>query len=217
MIRVDPGPGHTAYPLARVMEILVAKARPAHREGMARYGINPHRRLGVSIPELRRLGREFGRNHSLALELWATGIPDARILASLVAPPASFQLDLAEAWAADFDSWDVCDQVCMNLFRRCGFVWDLLPQWALRDEEFVRRAAFATLASLAVHARQETDEPFLAALPWIREAAGDRRNYVRKAVEWALRSIARRSPGLGIAVAELNEQLRREGIRLSRK
>jgi 3-methyladenine DNA glycosylase AlkD len=186
-----------------VMESLRALARPDQLEGMARFGIVGEGRLGISIPNLRRLSRGLGKNHALALQLWDTGIPDARILASMVDDPGELTARQMDRWVTGFESWDVCDQVCMNLFDRSPVAWKKVVEWAKRDEEFVKRAAFSLIACLAWHDREAPDDRFLALLPVIRTASTDERNYVRKAVNWALRHIGKRNARLNrAAIAE---------------
>lgn len=183
--------------LARLKEM----AKPERLAGMAHYGIAVNKTLGVSMPEIRSLARGV-RDHSLALQLWDSGIHEARILAALVDDPKQVTPEQMEYWAADFDSWDVCDQVCMNLFDRTPFTAEKIAAWSLREEEFVKRAAFALIASLAVHAKRLPDEVFLAYLPIIQRAALDNRNFVRKAVNWALRQIGKRNPALRTAALD---------------
>jgi 3-methyladenine DNA glycosylase AlkD len=160
---------------------------------MARFGINPDHALGVRIPDLRRLGRELGRDHRLAGALWATGIHEARILASMVEEPNRVTEAQMERWARAFDSWDLCDQVCGNLFDRTVHAARMARRWAGRDQEFVKRAAFAMMAGKAVHDRDADDRVFLEFLPLIEGEAADGRNYVKKAVSWALRQIGKRN------------------------
>jgi 3-methyladenine DNA glycosylase AlkD len=190
--------------VAEVVDRLKDRARPDQLEGMARYGISVERRLGVSIPELRRLAKELGRDHRLALGLWRTGIADARILASMVDDPARLTEAQMEEWVKDFDSWDVCDQVCDNLFEKAPFVWKKIADWSAREEEFVKRAAFALMACLAWHDKKAGDARFIGLLPLIVRGSTDERNYVKKAVNWALRNIGKRNPRLNresVAVA----------------
>ncbi len=171
---------------------------------MARFGIVGDKRLGVSIPDLRRIAKETGKDHGLALELWDTGIPDAMILASMVDRPQEVTPAQMEKWVKDFDSWDVCDQVCMNLFEKAPSAQEMIFRWAARGAasgaarggEFVRRAAFALVACLAWHDKASHDDRFRRYFPLIAECATDERNYVRKAVNWSLRNIGKRSPGL---------------------
>lgn len=185
-----------------VIRALKRQANPANVAGMARFGINPRGTLGVSIPALRRLAKEIGRDHRLALELWRSGVHEARILAGLVADPAALTDRDMERWARDFDSWDVCDLVCSNLFDRTPWAWKKAAAWPARREEFVKRAGFVLMAALSVHDKAAPDSAFLKFLPLIRREAPDERNFVKKAVNWALRQIGKR-----------NERLRRAAVK----
>jgi 3-methyladenine DNA glycosylase AlkD len=179
-----------------ILRRLKLMADPRAVAGMARYGINPRNTLGVSVRELRRLAREIGRDHHLASQLWASGVHEARILASLVDEPASVTEAQMERWVEDFDSWDVCDQCCGNLFDKSPLAYRKAAEWSRRDGEFVRRAGFVMVARLAVHDKATGDRQFLRFLPVIRQASTDDRNFVKKAVNWALRQVGKRSPGL---------------------
>ncbi len=185
---------------------LQSMAKPERLAGMAHYGIASANTLGVSMPDIRSLAKGV-RSHELALDLWESGIHEARILAGLVDDPKQVTPEQMDAWAADFDSWDVCDQVCMNLFDRTPYARQKIEEWSQRDEEFVKRAAFALIASLAVHAKRLPDEDFLAYLPIIQREAADGRNFVKKAVNWALRQIGKRSPALRLAALETAGQI----------
>jgi 3-methyladenine DNA glycosylase AlkD len=179
-----------------LLAALRAQANPTNVAGMARYGINTAGTLGVPIPVIRRLAREAGRSHALAAELWASGIHEARILATLVEEPARATRRQMNQWARDFDSWDVCDQACQNLFRYTPFAWAMAAAWAGARPEFVRRAGFSLMAGLAVKDKAAPDEDFEALLPLVAAAATDERNLVKKAVNWALRAIGKRNPRL---------------------
>jgi 3-methyladenine DNA glycosylase AlkD len=163
---------------------------------MARYGINPQNTYGVSIPNLRKIARETGINHALAQELWASGIHEARILASMIDDPSMATEEQLESWVKDFDSWDVCDQCCMNLFEKTGFAYRKAVEWSESDKEFVKRAGFVLMARLAVSDKNADDEIFETFFPIIKREASDNRNYVKKAVNWALRQIGKRNINL---------------------
>lgn len=165
---------------------------------MARYGIvgKPGTVFGVPLSAMRGLARRYGRDHALAAALWKTGYLECRILAAFVDEPAKVTAAQMERWTRAFDNWAVCDGLCLHLFDKTPFAWEKVAAWRTRDEEFVKRAAFALLAVLAVHQKATPDERFRDALPWCEEAATDPRNFVRKAVSWALRSIGKRSVGL---------------------
>ncbi len=194
---------------AQVLKKLKARGSRRNVEGMARFGITGKGRLGVSMPDIRRIAKEAGRDHGLALSLWDSGISDARIVASLVADPEELSEREMDRWVQDFDSWDVCDQVCMNLFMETRFARRKIREWARRDEEFVRRAAFALLSCLAWYAEDTPDSVFARYLPLIKRYARDERNFVRKAVNWALRNIGKRNMALNKAAIRTSKELTR--------
>jgi 3-methyladenine DNA glycosylase AlkD len=167
-----------------------------NRQGMSRFGINVESAYGLSAGEIRKLGKRARRNHKLALALWDTGKHEARILASIVADPLKVTVRLMNSWIRDFDSWDLCDQCCGNLFIQTPYVWKKSVEWTRRKAEFEKRASFALMAYLAWHAKRAPDEKFLAFLPVIEDADDDR-NFVRKAVSWALRGIGRETKTVG--------------------
>jgi 3-methyladenine DNA glycosylase AlkD len=166
---------------------------------MARYGINVENAFGVSVRELRKVAKRLGVNHDLALALWATGIHEARLLACFVDDPAAVTAEQTEAWASDFDSWDICDQATTSLFDLTPHAWTKAAEWAERDEEWTMRAGFALMAGLAVHDRTAADRAFVKLLPRIERGASDDRNFVKKAVNWALRNIGKRNRALNAA------------------
>ncbi|MFZ1404772.1 MAG: DNA alkylation repair protein [Anaerolineae bacterium] len=181
---------------------LRSHANPANVAGMAQFGINPHDTLGVSIPVVRELAKRAGRDHALAAALWESGIHEARVLAALVDDPRWVTEEQMERWVTAFDSWDVCDQVCSNLFDRTPFAWGKTVAWSSRPEEFVKRAGFVLIAALAVHDKRASDQQFEALLPIIAREADDARNFVKKAVNWALRGIGKRNRALNtLAIA----------------
>lgn len=165
---------------------------------MARFGIVTPRALGVSTATMRPLARRLGRDHALAERLWATGWHEARILAGFVAEPAALTPRAMDRWARDFDTWALTDSTCLRVFSRSPHAWGRVAAWRRRRGEQPRRAAFALLAALAVHDRSAPDAVFVQALPWLVEAAGDERPYVRKAVNWALRQIGKRNRRLHV-------------------
>jgi len=167
--------------------------------GMARFGINPANNYGLSVPTLRKMARETGKNHELALRLWTSGIHEARLLASFIDRPDMVTGEQMESWARDFDSWDICDQCCSNLFDRTPLAYEKALEWCEREEEFVRRAGFVLMAALSVHDKKASDEDFLIFLPRIKKHATDERNFVKKAVNWALRQIGKRNTNLNRA------------------
>src|SRR6185369_6934188 len=172
--------------------------------------------LGVSIPVIRGLAKQAGRSHDLAEELWRSGIHEARILATLVDDHARVTRSQMNRWVGDLDSWDVCDQLCANLFRYTPFAFDKAAEWAGAKQEFVRRAGFSLMAGLAVKAKAATDEQFEAFFPLITEAATDDRNMVKKAVNWALRQIGKRNPHLRKVAIAKAEEIRKIDSRAAR-
>jgi 3-methyladenine DNA glycosylase AlkD len=194
------------------IEAILAELRPLgserDRAGMARYGINVENAFGVSIYELRRVAKRLGTDHALALALWETGNHEARLLACFVDDPAAVTDVQLERWARDFDSWDVCDQATTSLFDLTPHAWRKAVEWAEREEEWVRRGAFALMAGLAVHDRAASDAAFRRLLPLVERVAWDDRNFVRKAVSWALRNVGKRNAALNAAAIACAERLR---------
>lgn len=182
--------------LEQVLAQLEQLANPENAAGMARFGIRGARVLGVSVKDLRVLARPYKKDHALALALWETGIHEARILATIIADPKQVTAEQMERWVLDFDSWDVCDQCCMNLFDKTPFAWEKAIAWSAREAEFVRRAGFALMATLAVHDRRAADEQFEPFFACIEAQSTDERNFVKKAVNWALRQIGKRNAAL---------------------
>jgi 3-methyladenine DNA glycosylase AlkD len=197
-------PGRPAMDAPALVDRLRSLGSSRNVAGQRRFGITPRTvQLGVPIPELRRIARSHRRDHALALSLWATGVHEARILAAHVDDPARVTGRQMEEWARGFDSWDECDQVCGNLFDRTYHAVAKARAWTRRRGEFAKRAGFVLMACLAAHRRDLPESVFLRFLPLIRREAGDGRNFVRKAANWALRVIGKRSPRLRrAAVAE---------------
>jgi 3-methyladenine DNA glycosylase AlkD len=209
-------------------EALIARLREhASAEnvaGMARFGISSHDTLGVSMPVTRGLAKEVKREfkkqpevlHELAASLWASGVHEARILAALVDVPALVTSEQADAWVAQIDSWDVCDQLCGELLGRSAIAWGKVDEWTRREEEFVKRAGFVLICALTVRDKQSPDEAFEPFLPICEREAWDDRNFVRKAVNWALRQIGKRNAHLnGLAIA-CAERIREQGSKSAR-
>jgi 3-methyladenine DNA glycosylase AlkD len=178
---------------------------------MARFGINPHNTFGVPVSFLRQLARAHRRNHSLAVELWQTGIHEARILAAYTADPEQLTEAEMDAWVKDFDSWDVCDQVCGNLFDKTPIAYAKAREWCVREEEFVKRAGFVLMTQLAVHDKKAPDGMFVEFLSDCIPGARDERNFVKKAVNWALRQIGKRSHRLHQAAIKTARLIQKEG------
>jgi 3-methyladenine DNA glycosylase AlkD len=199
-----------------VLAELCSLGSEKNRAGQERFGINTTRALGVSMASLRPLARRLKRNHALAASLWESGAHEARILAALIDEPAKVTSEQMDRWASDFDSWDLCDQACSKLFVRTAFVDEKIRTWAADDREFVRRAGFALLAAYAVHGKRTPDDAFLSYLPLIERHSVDGRNFVRKAVNWALRQIGKRSGKLHGPALTLAERLASSDDRTAR-
>jgi len=192
-------PRDTDAQCQEIIKHLRSLSNPDAVKGMARYGINPSAACGVSIPELRKIAATAKNNHSLAEMLWSSGIHEARILASMVEDPREVTDDQMERWAKDFNSWDLCDQCCNNLFRKVPHAREKALEWSSKQEEFVKRAGFVLMACLAVHDKKADNEAFLKLLPVIKRESSDPRNFVKKAVNWALRQIGKRNKQLNQA------------------
>jgi 3-methyladenine DNA glycosylase AlkD len=170
---------------------------------MARYGLVAAKVFGVSVGNVQALAKQIGRDHDLALALWDTEWYEARLLTAFVDDPARVTSSQMDRWARDFENWGDCDTVCMHLFDKTPYAWKKVELWSKRKDEFVKRAAFALLASLALHDRDAKDAIFLKGLKTIRAGANDERNFVKKGVSWALRSIGHRNSALhAAAIAE---------------
>jgi 3-methyladenine DNA glycosylase AlkD len=191
-----------------VLEQLKAKANPGNLHGMARFGMAVDKRLGISVPVMRQIAKQAGKNHQLALKLWRTGYAEARIVASMVAVPEQLTEQQTESWVREIDSWDVCDQLCINLLWKAPFAREKVNAWVTREEEFVKRAAYALIACLAWHDETAADEDFVRFLTIIKRGATDERNFVKKAVNWALRGIGKRSVKLNKAAIRTAEEIR---------
>jgi len=178
-----------------------------NRDGMARYAIVAPKAFGVSVADIRQLAKKLGRDHELAAALWETGWYEARMLTAFVDEPDRVTPTQMDRWARDFDNWAICDTLCFHLFDRTPHAWRKIAQWSTKRDEFVKRAAFALLASIALHDKKEADEPFLRSLELIERGATDDRNFVKKAVSWALRSIGRRNSALNAAAVAVAKRL----------
>lgn len=178
-----------------------------NREGMARYAIPSDHALGVSVANIRVLAKRLGRNHELAAALWDTGVYEARMLTSFVDEPARVTPAQMDRWCRDFDNWAICDTLCFHLFDRTPHAWQKVAQWSNRREEFVKRAAFALLWGLTVHDKHAGDAAFAEGLRFIERAATDERNFVKKAVNMALRATGKRNPALNAAAVAVARRL----------
>lgn len=185
-------------------------------DGMARYGIRAKQVLGVSKPKMDAVARRIGKNHELGLRLWASGIHDGRLLGMLISEPARVTSSQMERWVHDFDNWDVCDGTCCHLFVFAACAWKKAFAWTSRRAEFPKRAGFALAAYLAVHDKKAPDAPFRKFLTMIEREARDERNFVRKAVNWALRNIGKRNLRLNREAIACAERIRAQDHRAAR-
>ena len=186
---------------------LKSHATRANLEGMARYAIPSDHAYGVAMKDIKALGKQIGVNQELAAALWDTGVYEARMLASFVGDPARITAKQMDGWCKDFDNWAFCDAMCFNLFDRTPHAWAKVTQWSRSKEEFVKRTAFALLWSLSVHDKRAGDELFVEGLALIERAADDERNFVKKAVNMALRAIGKRNGALHAAAQTLARRL----------
>jgi 3-methyladenine DNA glycosylase AlkD len=177
------------------------------RENLARFGITASKAFGVSMANIQALAKRLGKSHDLAAALWDTGWYEARLLTSFVDEPARVTPEQMDRWCRDFDNWGICDTLCFHLFDRTSHAWSKVAQWSEERDEFVKRAAFALLASLAGHDKRAADTLFIDSLPSIERAAADERNFVKKGVSWALRMTGRRNPALNAAAVEVARRL----------
>jgi 3-methyladenine DNA glycosylase AlkD len=185
-------------------------------KGMGRFGINTEKAFGIKVPVLRQLAKTIGKNHPLALELWQSGFHEARLLAIFIADPKKVDEALMEQWVLDFNSWDICDQCCLNLFEHSPLAFQKASEWAGRDEEFVKRAGFVMMAVLAVHHKKTDDQKFLPFFSYIEKEAGDTRNFVKKAINWALRQLGKKSAFLKEKAIEFGERIMTQNSKSAR-
>jgi 3-methyladenine DNA glycosylase AlkD len=198
----------SATRVREVLRWLERRGSERRRDDMAkRYGINAPKSFGVSVGTIQQLAKRLGRDHELAGALWETGWYEARMLTAYIEEPQRVTAAQMDRWARDFDNWAICDTQCFVLFGRLPHAWRKVEQWSGRRDEFVKRAAFATLATLALRDKRAGDEPFLRSLRLVERAATDDRNFVRKGVSWALRAIGERNQVLNVAAVETARRL----------
>jgi len=199
-----------------VLETLRQLARPENITGMQRFGINPATCLGITIVDLRKLGKTIGADHPLAQRLWQSGIHEARLLATMIDDPRLVTRQQMDRWASQFDSWDICDQCCNNLFFKTPYAFDKARQWCTSKEEYVKRAGFVLIAVLAVHDKNAADDRFLSFFSLITQQANDDRTYVKKAINWALRQIGKRNRVLNKKARALASDLKQSKSQAAR-
>ena len=213
--RAAPNAGET-WTVRRVLAELKRRGTRRNVEGMARFGIRVTKVYGVPTPALQALARKIGKNHALGLALWDTGIHDAKALAGLICDPRQVTAALMEQWGRDFENWADCDGACCHLFALAAPAWDKALAWTCRELEFEKRAGFALAAYLAVHDKAAADEQFERFLAAIERESADERNFVKKTVNWALRSIGKRNKSLNRHAIACAERIREKGTRASR-
>lgn len=196
---------------AEVIDLLKQQSDALHLEGMKRYAIDNSKALGVSMPKVRRLAKEIKKDQALSLDLWDTGIHECRILASMIGDPKLVTIQQMDKWVADFHSWDVCDQVCGNLFDRTEFAIDKAIEYSSSESEYIKRAGFVLMAEFAVHNKKADNNEFIQFFPIMEREAWDDRNFVKKAVNWALRQIGKRNKTLHQLAIETAKRIAQQG------
>ena len=199
-----------------VVAALKRLATKSTRDGMTRYAIPNDKAFGVSMSDIQKLAKTVGRNHELALALWETGWYESRMITAFIDEPERVTKSQMDRWCREFDNWAICDTLCFKLFDQTPHAWSKVVEWSSKEDEYVKRAAFALLASLAGHDKSATDKQFLDCLPLIERAATDERNFVKKGVSWALRGLGRRNARLNKAALELAERLANSSDKSSR-
>jgi 3-methyladenine DNA glycosylase AlkD len=199
----------TKFSYNEILDKLKSLANPQNVAGMSRYGINTQNALGISIPVLRQLAREIGKSHELASLFWESGIHEGRLLAGFIEVPSLVTESQMDRWVNDFDSWDICDQCCSNLFAATPLAFQKALEWSTNEKEFIKRAGFSMMACLAVKGQKANDRQFEPFFVNIKSGATDNRNFVKKAVNWALRQIGKRNPALNQRAIEVAEEIRK--------
>lgn len=200
-----------------VLEELRKLSSPRYKQGMPSFRINEQNALGVPVPVIRKLSRKIGKDHALAMQLWDSEVHEARLLAAMIAEPDTLTEEQMEKMVSEIDSWDICDNTCGELFLKTELSKSKIYQWAKREEEFVRRAAFSLIAYYAVHRKELADDAFLGYFHLIEEASCDCRNFVRKGVDWALRQVGKRNLTLNAEAVEVAERLKRSTCRPAKR
>jgi 3-methyladenine DNA glycosylase AlkD len=204
---VNARPAGTSGIAQPALDWLHSHASRATLDGMARYAIPSGHALGVTMADMKVLAKQLGRDHALAAALWDTGIYEARMVACMVEEPAQVTAAQMERWCKDFDNWAICDTVCFNLFDRVPHAWAKVEPWSRKRDEFQKRTAFALLWALALHDKKAADAQFIEGLALVEQAAGDERNFVKKAVAMALKAIGKRNAALKAAALQVATRL----------
>ncbi|MFB6076399.1 MAG: DNA alkylation repair protein [Candidatus Aenigmatarchaeota archaeon] len=200
-----------------VLEKLEELSDSEKKEEVEKFGINTDNSLGgISIPELRKLAKEIGKDHSLALKLWETGVSEAMKLAAMIDIPEKVTSEQMDSWVEDFDSWDLCDLVCQDLFIKTDFVGDKINKWTGSEEEFVKRVGFVLIAERAIHDKKANNEDFEKYFSIVKREVDDSRNFVKKAISWALREMGKRNKGLNERVIEVAREIKEDGSNIAK-
>lgn len=199
-----------------IINKLESLSNPGVIAGMARYGITPENTYGVSIPNLRKIAKEIGISNKLAQQLWNTNIRETKILASMIDDPKMVTEEQIEGWVKEFNYWEICDQCCMNLFEKTNFAYKKAIEWSSREKEFVKRAGFVLMARLAVSDKKADDKRFEKFFPIIKREATDDRNYVKKAVNWALRQIGKRNLNLNGKAIKIAKEIQKMDSKIAK-
>lgn len=199
-----------------VIDLLKEKADAGYHTGMQRFGITNEKALGVKIPEVRKLAKLIKKDHELAQQLWDTGVHEARILASMIDDPKQVTTQQMDAWVKDFASWDVCDQVCGNLFDRTPYAIDKALEYSSHPQEFIKRAGFVLMAEYAIHDKKADDLVFISLFPIMEREAYDNRNFVKKAINWALRQIGKRNKNLRPMAIACAARIQQQGTKAAK-
>lgn len=190
-----------------ILEILESMRNEKNIEGMKRFGIESTKILGISMKDLENMKKQIGKNHDLALQLWSSGIQEARMLGAMIAEPQKATPDLMTKWAEDFDNWAICDSVCGKFFRRSPFIFDVIDLWSSSDKLYIKRAAFSCIAWISVHSKHLNDSNFDKYFELITKNCTDDRKHIAKAVNWSLRQIGKRNSKLCVKAIELAEHI----------
>jgi 3-methyladenine DNA glycosylase AlkD len=201
--------------LSSVIDELKRLSTPEHFSKLAHFGIKDDKALGVKVPLIRQLAKTIGKNHELSIELWKTEIHEARLLATMIENPKLINNEQFDSWVGDFNSWDICDQCC-GLLIKTPFAEDKIIQYANSDSEFVKRTAFVLICALSVHDKKASDEFFIPFFDLIERESWDERNFVRKAVNWALRQIGKRNDNLRLKAVEVAERILQQDSKSAR-
>jgi 3-methyladenine DNA glycosylase AlkD len=194
----------------QIIKELKKLSNPQDKKGMKRFGINPEKALGIRIWKLRKLAKKISKNHQIATELWDTDIHEARLLATMIDEPEEVTEKQMDEWVSDFNSWDICDQCCSNLFDKTQFLHKKILEWSKDQREFVRRAGFVLISTSSIHRKNWEDKEFERYFPLIEKYSDDERNFVKKAVNWAIRQVGKRNKKLNKKCIALSKKIQKK-------